>query len=92
MPKKVKRVLTTKSTGQPMNTTLKREKMIVWQKIHHNDNPMNRHIREWVGQHIQPKRLLKDMLREGFITKIEYIEQGGQCIRKLTPAKNIWLN
>ena len=85
------RVLTTSSTGQPMRTTLKREKRIVWEKIHHNNNPMNRHIREWVGQHVQPKRLLKDMLREGFITKIEYIEERGRTLRKLTPAKQIWL-
>ena len=90
-PEKIRRVLTTKSHGQPMNSTLKQEKRLVWEKIHHNDNPNNRHIREWVGQHIQPHRLLMDMLREGYITKIEYIDRGGSCIRKLYPAPYVWL-
>jgi hypothetical protein len=66
-------------------TTLKHYKSIVLEKILHDSDPNDRHIKEWTAPHIQVKRLLKDMEREGYIT-ITMINDRG-CIRRvLTPT------
>jgi len=87
-----KHVWTNLSPGQPMNVKLKEEKLQVWKGIQTNPIPRDRHIREWCKREdLSAKRLLKDMLKEGFILKIEYIQKGGTCVRHLTPAPEIWL-
>jgi len=72
---------------------LKHHKQIVLEKIVHDSDPNDRHIREWTNTKDYPKKyinkLLKDMEREGSL-KIEYINDRG-CIRRiLTPIKNIY--
>ena len=64
--------------------TLKHYKNIVLEKILHDSDPNDRHVKEWTEQWIKPKRLLKDMEREGLI-KIEYINHKGCIKRILTP-------
>ena len=65
--------------------SLKHYKEIVLQKMEEDSDPNDRHIREWTEPWIQPKRLLKDMEREGLI-KIEYINYKG-CIKRVLTKK-----
>ena len=70
-----------------MIPTLVHFKQRVLDQIHLDSDPNDRHIREWTETWIKPKRLLRDMEREGLI-KIEYINDRG-CIRRvLTPRVN----
>ena len=71
--------------AHPETRTLKHYKDIVLQKIEEDSDPNDRHIREWTEPWIQPKRLLKDMEREGLI-KIEYINYKG-CIKRVLTKK-----
>ena len=59
----------------------KHYKQIILEKIVHDSDPNDRHIKEWTSQDIQVKRLLRDMEREGLI-KIRYINDRG-CIRRI---------
>lgn len=67
--------------------TLKHYKSIVLEKIVHDSDPNDRHIKEWTSSNIQVKRLLRDMEREGLI-KIEMVQDGKTVRRMLTPLKN----
>ena len=50
--------------------------------IEHDSDPNDRHIREWTDMCVQPKRLLKDMERQGYI-KITQEWHGKTCKRRL---------
>jgi hypothetical protein len=50
--------------------------------ISDDQDPNDRHIKEWTDSSVQPKRLLRDMQREGYI-KIAYEWHGKTCKRKL---------
>ena len=62
--------------------------------VHHKQQVLNniklksdpnwRHIREWTDDHIQPKRLIRDMIREGYISQ-EYETVGKTVKRHLKP-------
>ena len=49
-----------------------------------NNNPNDRHIKEWTDTHIRPKRLIHTMEKEGLI-KIEMVHEGKTVRRMLTP-------
>ena len=63
----------------------KHYKQIILEKIVHDSDPNDRHIREWTGTMDYPqkfvKSLLKEMEQEGLI-KIGYINDRG-CIRRI---------
>lgn len=71
--------------------TLKHYKSKVWNMLHKDMDPNDRHVREWTEQWINAKRLLLDMEREGSI-KIEYINHKGCIKRVCTPLDNIYEN
>ena len=66
--------------------TLEHYKTIVLEKIVHDSDPNDRHVKQWTSQHIQIKRLLRDMQREGLL-KIEYINHKGCIKRTLIPIE-----
>jgi len=67
-----------------MCSTLVHYKTIILEKIVHDSDPNDRHIKEWTSPDIQVKRLLKDMVREGLIS-INYKKDGKTVRRVLTP-------
>ena len=66
--------------------TLKHYKTIILENIIHDSDPNDYHIKRWIkAPHLQIKRLLKDMEREGLIT-IQMVNDRG-CVRRiLTPT------
>ena len=65
-----------------MIPTLVHFKQRVLDMIVHDQDPNDRHIREWTETWVKPKRLLKDMERQGYI-KITHQWDGKTCRRKL---------
>ena len=65
----------------------KHYKQIILERIVHDSDPNDRHIREWTNTQGYPqkfvKALLKEMEREGLI-KIQYINDRGCIKRTLT--------
>lgn len=50
--------------------------------IQEDQDPNDRHIKQWTDQCIQPKRLLRDMEREGYI-RVTYEMHGKTCKRMI---------
>ena len=75
------------TTKEPLKFT--HYKTIILEKILHDSDPNDRHIREWTGTQQFPQkfvaRLLKEMEREGLIT-IELVNDRGTIRRILTPT------
>ena len=75
------------TTSEPLK--FKHYKTIILEKILHDSDPNDRHIREWTGTQQFPKkfvaRLLKEMEMEGLIT-IELVNDRGCMRRVLTPT------
>ena len=65
-----------------MIPTLVHYKQKVLDMIVHDQDPNDRHIREWTESWVKPKRLLKDMERQGYI-RITHEWHGKTCRRKL---------
>ncbi len=65
-----------------MIPTLVHYKQKVLDQILIKSDPNDRHIREWTDQHIQVKRLLRDMVRDKLI-RIEYEHKGKTVKRHL---------
>ena len=74
------------TTKEPLKFT--HYKTIILEKILHDSDPNDRHIREWTGTQQFPQkfvaRLLKEMEDEGLL-KIQYINDRGCMRRVLTP-------
>lgn len=70
-----------------MSLNLVHYKTIILDKIAHDSDPNDRHIKEWTTPDIQVKRLLKDMVREGLIS-IKWKEEGKTVRRIITPLVN----
>lgn len=70
-----------------MSLNLVHYKTIILDKIVHDSDPNDRHIKEWTTPDIQVKRLLKDMVREGLIS-IKWKEEGKTVRRIITPLVN----
>ena len=67
-----------------MNVDLEHYKITIMEKIVHDSDPNDRHIKQWTSSHLQVNRLLKQMQKEGLL-KIEYINDRGCVRRYLTP-------
>lgn len=65
-----------------MIPTLVHYKQIILDQIGLDQDPNDRHIREWTARSVQPRRLLKDMERDGYI-KITHEWHGKTCKRRL---------
>ena len=65
-----------------MIPTLVHYKQRVLDMITGDQDPNDRHIREWTDKCVQPKRLLKDMERQGYI-RITHEWHGKTCKRRL---------
>ena len=66
-----------------MIPTLVHYKQTILDMIDQDQDPNDRHIKQWTDQSIQPKRLLRDMERQGYI-RITQEWHGKTCKRKLT--------
>ena len=65
-----------------MIPTLVHYKQTVLDQILIDSDPNDRHIREWTAPNVQPRRLLKDMERQGYI-RITHEWHGKTCRRRL---------
>ena len=65
-----------------MIPTLVHYKQKILDMITQDQDPNDRHIKEWTDVHVQPKRLLRDMERQGYI-RITHEWHGKTCRRKL---------
>jgi hypothetical protein len=57
-------------------------KQTILDRVKLDPDPNDRHIREWTDTHVKPKRLLRDMEREGYI-KVTYEMHGKTCKRMI---------
>jgi len=65
-----------------MIPTLVHYKQTVLDMIDKDLDPNDRHIKEWTDASVKPKRLLRDMERQGYI-RVTYEWHGKTCRRKL---------
>ena len=68
-----------------MIPTLVHYKQALLDGLQQNSNPRDRHIKEWTHKDIQVKRLIRDMVRDGFI-RVEYETIRGTVKRHLRPC------
>ena len=65
-----------------MIPTLVHYKQKILDMIDKDQDPNDRHIKEWTDAAVKPKRLLRDMERQGYI-RVTHEWHGKTCRRKL---------